>query len=88
MDAAKLLLGLIVVGAAWGPAELAAQSGWSGTPTAQPAASYDRYGQPIPSGAATISQRSAERVYGIGHGGPPGRRGRYPCGERPAFARR
>jgi hypothetical protein len=58
MDAAKVLLGLIVAGAVSVPSESAAQSGWSGAPAAPPASTYDRYGQPITSGAATISQRA------------------------------
>ena len=58
MDVAKVLLGLIVAGAILEPTELAAQSGWPGAPAAQPATSYDRYGQPITSGAPSITARA------------------------------
>ena len=58
MDVAKVLLGLIVAGAILEPTELAAQSGWPGAPATQPATSYDRYGQPITSGAPSITARA------------------------------
>jgi hypothetical protein len=61
MDAAKPLLVLIVAGVMGIATDVAAQS-WTGNTAAPPATTYDRYGQPITSGAASIAQRSSAAV--------------------------
>ena len=65
MDAARMLLVLTVAGGMMNPAGAVAQSNWSGAGSTPPS-NYDRYGQPINSGAATIPDRAQNAFTGTG----------------------
>jgi hypothetical protein len=61
MDAARWWLVSLVAIVAWNPALAVAQNNWQSGTTASPpspAAIYDRYGQPIVSGAQTVTDRA------------------------------
>jgi hypothetical protein len=65
MDAARLLLVLTVAGVMMNPAGAVAQSNWSGASSTL-ASNFDRYAQPINSGAATITDRAQNAFTGTG----------------------
>ncbi|HEY2250124.1 MAG TPA: hypothetical protein VGH74_03645, partial [Planctomycetaceae bacterium] len=69
MDAAKVLHSLIITGVTLFPVGVAAQTpAWSGGTTAPTGATnYDRYGQPITSAPATISQRTQNGISQTGN---------------------